>query len=310
MTSKPLLTSAALLLGAAFVLRAPALPRASQTAATEPFVSVPIGGIIMWWGRASEIPEGFEACDGTTVTTRDAVLRGAKPNLENRFPRGAPSFRSYIPTAFKGGGQDEFDIDQLASILADHQLTANQLPAHKHTLPSLKHTITGRPPKTPPNSLAHTHTVDPKGSPQGSHRHGMDHVHPGAPHDHGLLQGNGSDNSNAEALPAVLTENPAGNQVFGSTGDAREISPKKPFLTGPPEDSTGSPMLQTDRDVFTLPDLVVSTEGGTIDDHANEVTDSEGNTGTILLAHKLNAQLPKIDNRPAFLEVVFLIRVK
>lgn len=49
-------------------------------------VVVPIGGIIMWWGDANKLPDGFELCDGKPLM-KGAQL-GSKPNLVDKFVKG------------------------------------------------------------------------------------------------------------------------------------------------------------------------------------------------------------------------------
>lgn len=86
--------------------------------AIEAYGSVPVGGVIMWWGDRTAKPANFELCDGNPVTTPGSPLLGRlKPNLLNRFPRGA-------------------DNDDLSS----SNLTtggSNDLPAHYHGLGSV-----------------------------------------------------------------------------------------------------------------------------------------------------------------------------
>jgi hypothetical protein len=53
---------------------------------------IPIGGIIAWWGDwndPEQRPPGFELCDGNNVEALDSKLKGKKPDLLNRFPKGA-----------------------------------------------------------------------------------------------------------------------------------------------------------------------------------------------------------------------------
>lgn len=195
-------------------------------------VEVPVGGIILWWGPAADIPEGFEACDGTIVTTRNAVLRGAKPNLQSKFPRGAANYRTFVPQAYAGGGSDE-----LALSIEDHVLTKDQLPAHAHKVGPLAHVVSigGKPQG---NSLSHSHPL--------------------------TLQTTGGSSPQTSALVAQ-------------------------------EATTDYP-------------LTTESSGGTLLDHPPTSTTSEGRSGPISLKHKLTQS--KLDNRPAYVEVVFLIRVK
>ena len=65
---------------------------------------MPIGSIIMFNGLASEIPEGWNICDGTNGT----------PNLIGKFIKASS-------TSGETGGSDEI------------QLTIDNLPSHTHT---------------------------------------------------------------------------------------------------------------------------------------------------------------------------------
>ena len=49
---------------------------------------VPVGGVIMWWGVPSSVPEGFEICDGSSPVTPGATLSGMKPDMRDRFAKG------------------------------------------------------------------------------------------------------------------------------------------------------------------------------------------------------------------------------
>ena len=167
MNRSPALFTGLFLLGALSFLR----PSSSQEPAQVPSpVEVPIGGIILWWGRASEIPDGFEPCDGQSVTTRDAVLRGTKPNLQNKFPRGAADYRTFVPQAYAGGGSDTIVLDENSLKLDAHKFTLKetQLPAHDHEFGPLEHT----------GLFNHSHAI-------AAHSHGMDHLHNVADHTHG-----------------------------------------------------------------------------------------------------------------------------
>ena len=69
------------------------------------FGTIPIGGIIMWWGTTGAIPDGWVICNGTNNT----------PNLCDKFILGAGS--SYAANAT--GGADKVTLK--ASELPDHQ---------------------------------------------------------------------------------------------------------------------------------------------------------------------------------------------
>lgn len=69
---------------------------------------IPKGGIIMWSGAITDIPAGWQLCDGTNGT----------PDLRDRFIMGAPSGQDPGQT----GGSDSL------------QLTTSNLPAHAHNI--------------------------------------------------------------------------------------------------------------------------------------------------------------------------------
>lgn len=75
-------------------------------------VSVPIGGIIMWSGTASDIPAGWHLCDGSNGT----------PDLRNRFVMGAGGSYSVGST----GGSNT------------HTMTIQEMPSHSHSSGSLQ----------------------------------------------------------------------------------------------------------------------------------------------------------------------------
>jgi hypothetical protein len=249
MTKHAVFFSSVLLLGSVslFVEREPA----AQAPPGLPGL-VPVGGIILWWGKASDIPVGFEACDGTVVATRDAVLRGAKPNLQNKFVRGAPDHRNFLPLAFAGGGNDDMDFgpQQVQVQIANHVLTQAQMAAHAHTVPSQAHRIvdSGGQPVNPalPASIQHTHDLPVP------------------------LIVAGSDN----------TTGATGAYLQSATNPTVNTSPWPPG-------------------------------GGTIEAHPIATTSSVGSSAAIV--HQVSPatlNLPRQDNRPAYLDMVFIIRVK
>ncbi|NOT29181.1 MAG: hypothetical protein HOP15_01895 [Planctomycetes bacterium] len=278
-----------LFLSAALV--AISIPRAQDSAAAP--TEVPIGGIILWWGRAADIPAGFEACDGTVVTTKNAVLRGAKPNLESKFPRGAANYRNFVPQAFAGGGSDALAIDEDAvKVSVDpHKLTDAQLPAHDHTVGPLTHG----------DLFDHSHTV-------ANHHHEMDHLHLGGAHTHaGIATDAIVDKITSTSLPDAVPSDPQFpylQSVTTTTTATGGVSDPSAFKTGP-SITKGGPKTQTGD---TAPST--STAGGPIAAHQETTTSPAGTSGEIPLTHQVKVTSTKLDNRPAFVDVVFLIRVK
>jgi microcystin-dependent protein len=71
---------------------------------------VPSGGIIMWNGLSTSIPDGWKLCDGTNGT----------PNLSGRFIVGIGSNGE---SSYSLGENDGEDF---------HQLTVSEMPSHNH----------------------------------------------------------------------------------------------------------------------------------------------------------------------------------
>lgn len=207
---------------------------------------VPIGGIIIWWGRAEDIPYGFEACDGTAVTTKGAVFKGKKPDLQSKFPRGIDKYRSFAPQAFSGGGNDRVVLDVDSFSIDDHVLTDAQLP---------------------------------------SHQHGMDHVHYVERHTH-------------DGVPTVT---PSTDQKNPGTA-APQFTYVASVAVGPATQPTANVTSPTSNPIH-LP-----LDPATLRPKPN--TDLTGSTRPVHLTHKVSLTATPTDNRPAFLDVVFLLRVK
>jgi hypothetical protein len=98
--------------------------------------SIPIGGIILWYGQIVDIPTGFVICDG---------LNGLTPNLQDRFVVGAgalftvneTSGGTYLPdktlvTSEGGAGTGTGTIS-----FPDHILEEDNIPKHSHFSVSL-----------------------------------------------------------------------------------------------------------------------------------------------------------------------------
>jgi len=83
-----------------------------------PGFSIPIGGIIMWSADRRTLPDGFEICDGNPATNLGAAFKGTKPDLVDRFPKGAP--------------RDRLTNEQL------RQGGSHNLPAHHHVKGTLR----------------------------------------------------------------------------------------------------------------------------------------------------------------------------
>ena len=99
--------------------------RTQRAAYTRGTSDIPIGGIILWSGRANAVPAGWFLCDGSNGT----------PNLIGRFVMGADA-------------NTEGDVGGVSSVT----LATTNLPGHIHSVPARTAT-TGNP------SANHYHTA-------------------------------------------------------------------------------------------------------------------------------------------------------
>lgn len=67
-------------------------------------LAVPVGGVIMWWGSIASLPENFEICDGSAPVTTGATLVGIKPDLRDRFVKGAVADANDVNISPVSGG--------------------------------------------------------------------------------------------------------------------------------------------------------------------------------------------------------------
>lgn len=109
--------------------------------------TVPVGGIIMWWGRKDRLPFGFEICDGQEPTTPDALFEGLKPDLRDRFVKGALDTDNLIEN-LNSGGRDTV------------QLSRDNLPLHTHGHQSYPNDAFGAAPGGEMVRLWHTSNPD------------------------------------------------------------------------------------------------------------------------------------------------------
>ncbi len=103
--------------------------------------NTPIGGIIMYAGLISEIPEGWHLCDGS----------GGTPPLQDRFIKGTV-YQDNIGDS--GGSSDAIITAHTHWIDHTHEYPhLHNVPAHDHTTPVHVHTISHN------HSMAHTHSI-------------------------------------------------------------------------------------------------------------------------------------------------------
>ena len=103
------------------------------------FGFLPVGSVTMWWGAKASVPGGWEICDGSTPSTAGASLAGNKPNLVDRFPKGATSGTANTQTGnFSGGTNTDLAGPPLGAGLGNitqgHALTPGEIPAHHHEI--------------------------------------------------------------------------------------------------------------------------------------------------------------------------------
>lgn len=86
-------------------------------------VSVPVGGVIMWWGAFTSMPAGFEICNGGAPGTPGALI-STKPDLRDKFVKGAVGISGNVATSNITGGTNAI----AATITGGTALSQGQLP--------------------------------------------------------------------------------------------------------------------------------------------------------------------------------------
>ena len=87
---------------------------------------VPKGGIIMWSGEINQIPVGWALCDGKDL---DDDGQPDIPDLRDKFVLGAGGV---LPPT---GGSPTKNLSH-SHATADHILTINEMPKHRHSIPT------------------------------------------------------------------------------------------------------------------------------------------------------------------------------
>lgn len=196
----------------------PDLDKSKRIANTE-FVmanGVPVGGVIMWWGAANEVPDGWVICDGENGT----------PDMRGRFPIGASDKYTRGST---GGYEDATLVEHnhggrtgtqdanhthsgnTASAGAHiHDVTVESGGAHTHSGSTSSATVQGtstnrtitydgkpnsseRTQATIASRTAHSHTHTVTVNSGGAHTHSASSASAGA-HTHSFSTGNESQN--------------------------------------------------------------------------------------------------------------------
>lgn len=73
-------------------------------------IAVPVGGVIMWWGTTASVPANYEICDGEAPVTVGATLVGNKPDLRDRFVKGAQAGVTDVKGSPVAGGAHFLDL--------------------------------------------------------------------------------------------------------------------------------------------------------------------------------------------------------
>jgi len=193
-----------------------------------PGADVPVGTILAFWGDENDLPDGWEACDGSAVEARDALLRGPKPDLRERFLRGTKTASTYKARAYPKGGA------ATGSGTTDpHVLTVAEMPSHDHGIGTHRHDI-------PPATLAHTHTT-----PDHSHQISANaHTHPlpGQTTSAAAPGGGGGQVNNLHQTTGNGSLDTSGNTVFSTDTDGGGTTTGITFTSKP---ATGSASGQT-----------------------------------------------------------------
>lgn len=311
---------------------------ASATALVDPTpvgALVPVGGIIDWYAFdvAAVLPEGFEVCDGLPVEDVDSPFFGVnKPDLIDRFALGVAT---PAETGTTGGANSsdlghEHGTGSHAHALASHQHTApnhGHTMAHSHAGPGHAHNLSSHS-----HGMSHTH-----GGP--SHAHSSAHTHGTAAHRHKTafyntsenywtvrdvnddaanLRVNNVSNSDGSGMTALARGNASDDfQAYTWTGaplTTNSVSTTSTGSTsgttgGSSSGSTGGPSNNSSGSSGTA-NTGGSSAGSTGSAGATATSASSGNTQDASAGTTATAGPSAHDNRPAYVGLLKLIRVR
>lgn len=145
----------------------PILPR--QRILSTPYAlhsasSVPVGGMVMYFGEIADLPPNWVSCDGQTVVDPASKFNGAiLPNPTYKYIRGVPGYtaRSFIGTNI--GGQAHRHGLQNSTTTADGNVQLKINPSVN------QETFWARTPGTMASQGAHTHTTTITGATDNSY---------------------------------------------------------------------------------------------------------------------------------------------
>lgn len=113
-------------------------------------LGVPLGGIISWWpSQGADLPDGFEYCDGTTVSTANSPLFGIpKPGLM-RSPDAPSAVQRFIRGADASGGNYGGSVSTFPVVGGTsshtHSFQTDLDGEHEHDAGSHTHVISNEP---------------------------------------------------------------------------------------------------------------------------------------------------------------------
>jgi hypothetical protein len=213
--------------------------------------------------------------------------------------------------------------------LKDHEIKGSDLPKHTHPMP---HTHAAG---SHTHVMAHTHSAADHTHPTGDHTHTLvDHTHPLGAHTHGLDNHTHPLGGKYVEGSLGLVGNPKRSYLeAASAGQSEDTGAAAPDTTEgvtPPLPDTGTSELDSkppgqaldktggvvkpvpatgagSGDIKTVANLTTAAADGATGDADPEVTEDNSTKAMLPLKHEPDGT---VDNRPAYLDVLYIIRVK